>query len=344
MEGNLYENNEPKCEAVGTLTHLMNAMCDQTSSVDSTCHDGEKRDVHESRETASALSNKHNTVLTQQLDERNKMINTMFETKDTHLEENIKTEGESVDDPDGISKFFKSLLCGTVKPKTVDDKEPPYQLKMKTNEENSLHTEQLYKENSIVNNTNMPELNHGVKHRVLDADNQYAFNYPVRGYMVIIVNETFRHQTTRKGADLDLQYLHKLARKLGFIVYNKYETHNVSRDQTVKILQEISRADHSGCDMFMFAISTHGMMQPNPRAIGREDHALICADDKMIFTSSITQMFNDENCPSLKNKPKIFLIQACRGNTLFKFFHIFVYYHNCEIMTCSLFAIYISMH
>jgi hypothetical protein len=64
----------------------------------------------------------------------------------------------------------------------------------------------------------------------------------------------------------------------------------------------------------MFMISTHGLEQRNAMKGGQVDHALVCADDQLIFTSTILDMFNDTNCPTLKGKPKIFYIQACRGN------------------------------
>lgn len=284
--------------------------------IKNTCN--ETTGAEDSTETTSSSINKHHTASTKLSDDISEATNNLKESHDKHFEEEHNSvKSASIDNPDGISKFLKSLFSGTVKQKTVDDDTQPSKLNAKRTEGDIFQIDGLHQEQQYVRKTHTPTPNVRVEREVTDAADTYASHLPVRGYMVIIVNETFRHQAERKGSGRDLQYLHQLARKLGFIVYNQYRTQNVSRNETVQILREMSRADHTGCDMFMFAISTHGIMQPNPRAKGQKDHALICADDKMIFTSSITQMFNDENCPSLKNKPKIFVIQACRGKPCF---------------------------
>jgi hypothetical protein len=37
-------------------------------------------------------------------------------------------------------------------------------------------------------------------------------------------------------------------------------------------------------------------------------------DDELVPIDTLVQLFEGENCPALKNKPKVFIIQACRGS------------------------------
>lgn len=149
----------------------------------------------------------------------------------------------------------------------------------------------------------------------IDND-RYYFSHTQRGYMLIIVNEFFYNQSSRDGASRDLSNMRAIARKFGFRILNYKQERDVNKRDMMYWLGRARATDHSDCDCFAFVISTHGYEQKNARAGGREDHALVCADDQMVFTSTITDMFNDDNCPSLKDKPKFFFIQACRGKFL----------------------------
>jgi len=148
----------------------------------------------------------------------------------------------------------------------------------------------------------------------VDDEDVYNFSHPKRGYMIVLVNDTFKHQPFRDGASRDLQNAREMAEMLGYEIQNKFWCNNVNRNLTMNILTRAQKTDHSNCDSFAIIVSTHGLEKPNPKAMGKMDHALVCADDRMIFTSTLTEMFSDENCPSLRGKPKFFIIQACRGN------------------------------
>lgn len=140
----------------------------------------------------------------------------------------------------------------------------------------------------------------------------YDFKHPQRGYLLLIINETFYRQAWRRGAHLDLENMQRVASKLGLRFLNDKQM-NLSQSETLSWLQKAQTMDHTDCDCFMFMISTHGLEQKNPMKGSQLDHALVCADDRLIFTSTIMEMFSDANCPTLKGKPKIFIIQACRG-------------------------------
>lgn len=74
---------------------------------------------------------------------------------------------------------------------------------------------------------------------------------------------------------------------------------------------------------FAFAISSHGfeMEKKDENAkqkkrgkekheIKTKHHAIQMFDGKFVFTHDILDCFSDTNCPGLRNKPKIFLIQV----------------------------------
>lgn len=155
-------------------------------------------------------------------------------------------------------------------------------------------------------------------HRVVHSadSNTYNFNHSQRGYMLAIVNDVFVRQSPRDGAHWDLIKMKEIARKFGFRSLNYNYERNLTKSETLYQLNKARHTDHSDCDCFVFMISTHGLEHQNALKHGKNDHALVCADDQLIYTSTIMEMFNDTNCPTLRGKPKIFLIQACRGNII----------------------------
>lgn len=66
-----------------------------------------------------------------------------------------------------------------------------------------------------------------------------------------------------------------------------------------------SRQDHSNADCLLVAILTHG-----------DDGDSLCAHDGSYQFTSVWTQFTEECCPSLAGKPKIFIVQACRGQEL----------------------------
>lgn len=166
-------------------------------------------------------------------------------------------------------------------------------------------------------------------------DDVYDFTNGKRGYMLLIVNDNFTRQSPRYGAQWDLLKMKEIARKFGFRSLNYNQEKNLTKLETMQLLTRAKNTNHSDCDCFMFMISTHGLEQKNAAKGGQVDHALVCADEQLIFTSTILDMFNDTNCPSLSGKPKLFYIQACRGEKLDHGGELFVSAPISEDKTCS---------
>ncbi|KAJ7331227.1 Caspase-7 [Desmophyllum pertusum] len=70
----------------------------------------------------------------------------------------------------------------------------------------------------------------------------------------------------------------------------------------LKLLTETAEKDYSKFDCFVCVILSHGSKD-----------CIYGTDDKVIKVEAITSLFRRDQCPSLEGKPKIFLIQACRG-------------------------------
>ncbi|XP_065842396.1 caspase-3-like [Oscarella lobularis] len=119
-----------------------------------------------------------------------------------------------------------------------------------------------------------------------------------KGKAVIIVNREFGLSlTTRIGAERDVKTLQNLFEFLNFDVVT-YENVNESRMRNV--INRFAQDDHSKIDCVAMAISSHG-----------RDEEIYSSDESLVPVSQITSPFRYN--PTLLGKPKLFFIQACRG-------------------------------
>ena len=120
------------------------------------------------------------------------------------------------------------------------------------------------------------------------------------GICLVINNYNFLGEDERQGAKLDEEAIACLFEELHFIVVIR---ENLGGLEILKVAQEMAAKDHSNYAAFVFCIMSHGDKKDviygvDNRKAGMED--LMCE-----FTAT--------NCPTLENKPKLFFIQACRG-------------------------------
>lgn len=151
---------------------------------------------------------------------------------------------------------------------------------------------------------------------VWDVSDEYDFTHASRGTMIIFNNEKFRRHTARQGSDLDAENLRRTFSDLGFDV-TSYD--NQSRNQMLSVLKKAAKQDYNNSDCFVCAILSHGdeVHVVDSRKPGqRERNDVVYATDQIVLTSEIVQLFQDHKCKSLKGKPRLFFIQACRGNVL----------------------------
>uniref|UniRef100_K1R808 Caspase-6 n=1 Tax=Magallana gigas TaxID=29159 RepID=K1R808_MAGGI len=134
-----------------------------------------------------------------------------------------------------------------------------------------------------------------------NTDEVYSMRRKRRGLVYLINNEKFDDLPRRYGTEFDRDDLAKLFTDLYFevIVYD-----NLTAEEIRKNTESISKCDKiKDCDCFIFIILTHG------------DEKGVCGiDGESVPVSTLTEMFEPNNCPELNEKPKVFLIQACRGD------------------------------
>ncbi|KAM9363003.1 caspase-6-like [Symphorus nematophorus] len=131
-----------------------------------------------------------------------------------------------------------------------------------------------------------------------DPAEEYKYNKR-RGLAVIFNQEHFNDGRVRHGTNVDRDNLENRLKELNFQVkvYNDSTKANV-----LKEIHEAAEADHSDADCFLLVFLSHG-----------ENNHVSAYDDK-IDIRDITSMFKGDKCKSLVGKPKIFILQACRGN------------------------------
>ena len=132
----------------------------------------------------------------------------------------------------------------------------------------------------------------------------YKMDYPRRGKALIFNNKVFaphlqrQGYTERRGTDIDSSRICKRLQLLGFQVDKRQD---VTTKEIMTILDQYANEDHSEADCFVCVLLSHG--EPD----------VIFGHDGKVELVDIFQKFDGIHCPTLVGKPKIFIIQACRG-------------------------------
>lgn len=137
----------------------------------------------------------------------------------------------------------------------------------------------------------------------------YEMNMNPHGKAVIIVNDTFDPEPFsgapkldlgfRKGAQKDLHLFRELFQYLNYDVV--YYT-NVKAMEMGAIMEGIAAKDHSNYDSFVCCVSTHG-----------DENVMYGSDSVGVKRSEFDEPI--KRCESLRHKPKMFFIQACRTSS-----------------------------
>ncbi|CAL8126738.1 unnamed protein product [Orchesella dallaii] len=141
---------------------------------------------------------------------------------------------------------------------------------------------------------------------VSKLDPNYNMNHPRRGKAVIFNFDRWDNTNIptldlppRLGSEKDKKDLSDCLRDLSFEVI----THdNLKRQKFDKVLDKLRREDHSEADCLVVAIMTHG-----------EKNTIYLSDGTQLPVNLIWEKFEANACPTLAGKPKIFIVQACRG-------------------------------
>jgi hypothetical protein len=131
----------------------------------------------------------------------------------------------------------------------------------------------------------------------------YSMTKKPRGLALIINNKHFHPKcgmNTRVGTDVDAANLQQTFGYLGFLTA---VLHDQGTDEMLSNLREMAHHDHKNYDCMVVCILTHGVQ-------GK----LYGSNGDMIEVQTLISLFNGKNAPSLVGKPKLFFLQACRGD------------------------------
>ncbi|XP_039506687.1 caspase a isoform X3 [Pimephales promelas] len=124
---------------------------------------------------------------------------------------------------------------------------------------------------------------------------------------LLINNRDFNDKAmTRRGAERDEENMEWLLKELGYQVV-KYT--NVSAEDMKKAVKKFAeREEHANSDSTFVVIMSHGKRNAILGVHYTKDNP-----SDTFPVDDIYNHLNSENCPALRNKPKVILIQACRG-------------------------------
>ncbi|KAM4828052.1 caspase-4-like isoform 2-T2 [Thomomys bottae] len=124
---------------------------------------------------------------------------------------------------------------------------------------------------------------------------------------LIICNTKFEHLALRYGADFDISGMKGLLEDLGYAV--SVEEKLTARDMESVLRAFADRQEHSSSDSTFLVLMSHG----TPDGICGTMHSDKTPD--VLPYETIYQIFNSCNCRGLRDKPKVIIIQACRGGS-----------------------------
>ena len=130
---------------------------------------------------------------------------------------------------------------------------------------------------------------------------RYEMNRRPRGSCIIVNNVRFKNQDlNRSVAEEDEQNLKHLFKVFSFKVVIRRD---LTSHKLEKVAQEFGAVNHSAYNAFVFIVMSHG---------GDRD-CILGVDERETTVKNLMFEYQGKKCPSLRHKPKVFIIQSCRG-------------------------------
>ncbi|XP_043338006.1 caspase-1 isoform X2 [Cervus elaphus] len=125
---------------------------------------------------------------------------------------------------------------------------------------------------------------------------------------LIICNIEFENLPKRDGADVDTRNMKMLLEGLGYNVDVKENL--TALEMALELKAFAARSEHRTSDSTFLVLMSHGIRAGIcGKKYSEEVPDVLKLDD-------IFQILNTWNCPTLKDKPKVIIIQACRGDNV----------------------------
>uniref|UniRef100_A0A182WE27 Caspase n=1 Tax=Anopheles minimus TaxID=112268 RepID=A0A182WE27_9DIPT len=134
------------------------------------------------------------------------------------------------------------------------------------------------------------------------AVDRYDTSHAKRGIALILNQAKFKSMCRRDGSDRDRDSMSAILNSIGFDV-RVFD--DLKRKELLATLKSIAAEDHSQNDCLVVVVMTHGKTKNH-----------LYASDMSYKANKLWEPFVGSECPSLRGKPKLFFIQACRGEKL----------------------------
>ncbi|XP_029826182.2 caspase-3 isoform X2 [Ixodes scapularis] len=136
-----------------------------------------------------------------------------------------------------------------------------------------------------------------------DGDDVYRMMRRPRGTCVIINNRDFHNNVLaqRRGSELDVQRMRMLFQELDFVCIIRL---NQTKEEMTSLLSHVASQQRRNVDCLVVILMSHGSAAD----------IIYDVNADCVNTEELIALFNNDNCPALQDKPKLFFIQACRGD------------------------------
>nr|AJP16708.1 caspase 3 [Bos grunniens] len=138
----------------------------------------------------------------------------------------------------------------------------------------------------------------------ISLEESYKMDYPEMGLCIIINNKNFHENTgmaCRSGTDVDAANLRETFMNLKYEVRIK---NDLTCKEMLELMSNVSKEDHSKRSSFICVLLSHG------------EEGIIFGTNGPVNLKKLASFFRGDYCRSLTGKPKLFIIQACRGTEL----------------------------
>ncbi|TRY86472.1 hypothetical protein DNTS_001097 [Danionella cerebrum] len=133
----------------------------------------------------------------------------------------------------------------------------------------------------------------------------YTMRSCPRGLALVLSNVSFVNTELdlRRGGEVDEETLRRLFTELDFtVIMHKDLTAEAMR---MRLEEFALRQDHAEADCAVVCLLSHGV-----------EGSIYGTDGQRLELDSVFGVFDNARCPLLQNKPKLFFIQACRGEEM----------------------------
>ncbi|NXX11886.1 CASP1 protein, partial [Podargus strigoides] len=125
-------------------------------------------------------------------------------------------------------------------------------------------------------------------------------------WALLICNIEFEHFSKRNGAKADVEGMTKLLEGLGYMVDIH---HNLTSQEMATVMKDFAdREEHRTSDSTFLVFMSHGVRAGLCGTKSRDESTDI------LSLNTIYEKFNNKHCRALLGKPKVVIIQSCRGD------------------------------